>query len=64
MEPDAIRLEDKPDLETERGGHVSAVVWIVMSLSVIGSIELLVRAATNERSAVRVRDRHVHRPNR
>jgi hypothetical protein len=31
---------------------------------VIGSIELLVRAATNQQSAVRVRERHVHRPNR
>jgi hypothetical protein len=64
MEPGAIRLDDKPDPRSERGGHVSTVVWIVMTLSVIGSVELLVRAATNERSAVRVRERHLHRPNR
>jgi hypothetical protein len=31
---------------------------------VIGSIELLVRAATNDRSAARVKERHVDRPNR
>jgi hypothetical protein len=35
-----------------------------MTMSVIGSIELLVRAATNDRSAVRVKERRVHRPNR
>jgi len=51
-------------LETDQGDHVSTVVWIVMTMSVIGSIELLVRAATNRRSAVRVKERRIHRPNR
>jgi hypothetical protein len=64
MEPGAIGIDDKPDPRSERGGRVSTVVWIVKTLSVIGSVELLVRAATNERSAVRVSGRHVHRPNR
>ena len=36
---------------------MSTVIWIVMTMSVIGSIELLVRAATNDRSAVRVKER-------
>ena len=43
---------------------MSTVVWIVMTLSVIGSIELLIRAATNERSPVSVKGRHNHRPHR
>jgi len=64
MEPDAIRLDHQSDPGTDRGDHVSTVVWIVMTMSVIGSIELLVRAATNRRSAVRVKERRIHRPNR
>ena len=42
---------------------MSTVVWIVMTISVVGSIELLVRTAT-EQSAIRVKERRVHRPNR
>jgi hypothetical protein len=40
---------------------MSTVVWIVMTLWLVGSIEL-VRAATSGRSTVTVRERHVRRP--
>ena len=50
--------------KTTEEGAVSTVVWIVMTLWVVGSIELLVRSAASKRSAVRVRERHIDRPNR
>jgi hypothetical protein len=31
------------------------IIWIAMAVTVLGSIELLARAATSKRSAVRVR---------
>jgi hypothetical protein len=44
---------------------VSIVAWIVMALGVLGSIELVARAATIGRSTVEVKDRSAHhRPNR
>ena len=50
---------------TDQGGLVSIVAWIVMTLGVLGSIELVVRAATIGPSAVEVKDRSAHhRPNR
>ena len=43
---------------------MSIVAWIVMALGVLGSIELVVRAATIGRTTVTVKDRPVHhRPN-
>ena len=49
---------------TDQGGLVSIVAWIVMTLGVLGSIELVARAATIGRSTVTVKDRAVQRPNR
>jgi hypothetical protein len=44
---------------------VSIVAWIIMVLGVLGSIELVARAATIGRSTVGVKDRSIHhRPNR
>jgi len=39
---------------------VSIVAWIVMAIGVLGSIELVVRAATTGRSTVEVKNRSIH----
>jgi hypothetical protein len=64
MEPEATRVHDGAAKEPTRGGAVSTIVWIVMSLWLLGSIELLVRAATRQPSAARVKARGVRRPER
>jgi hypothetical protein len=43
---------------------VSTIVWIVMSMWLLGSIELLARAATRHPSAARVKSRGVRRSER
>jgi hypothetical protein len=65
MGPVAAFFDHGVEQRTDQGGLVSIVAWIVMALGVLGSIELVARAATTGRSTVEVRDRSIHhRPNR
>lgn len=43
---------------------MSTIVWIALPIAVLGSIELLVRAAMNNRPTVKIGERNVRPPHR
>jgi hypothetical protein len=47
---------------SERGGPVSIIVWIVLAVSLAGSIKLLIDNATSDRRSNRADERDVRRP--
>jgi hypothetical protein len=63
MEPEAARLHDGWSQGTDRGSAVNIILWIVLILWLLGSIELVVYAARH-RSAASVNARRVRPPRR
>ena len=50
---------DHGSANTTNEEHMITIIWIAMAITVLGSIELLARAATSKQSAVEADERNL-----